>query len=304
MVDTSDEWIRQRTGIRSRHIAGPEELPSDMGLKASLDALQQAGLTAQDLDFIIVATLFPDQPMPNTACVLQKKLRAFQSAAMDVSVACSGFVYALSIAHQFIQTGTYKNILVVGAETLHHITNYKDRSTCILFGDGAGAFVLSQNTDPQQGCVYHQQLKSYGDLGDWLHIRSTGAGQPPIEGESIAKKDYCIQMDGTQVFKKAVQVMCDHFSSTLEETKKTADQIDWVIPHQANQRILQAFCKKVNFPTEKTIFDLETIGNTSAASIPLTMVRAVQQGKIKRGQDVLMIAVGGGMASASMLLKF
>ena len=177
MVDTSDEWIKQRTGIESRHIASDKELPSDMALQASLKALEQSQLKPEDLDFILVATLYPDQLMPSTACELQKKLNISNTPALDISAACSGFIYALSIANQYIQTGMYKNILLVGTETLHHITDYKDRGTCILFGDGAGAFVVSKNTDPEKGCIDYQELKAYGKLGSALYIAAPGARQ-------------------------------------------------------------------------------------------------------------------------------
>ena len=303
MVDTSDEWIRQRTGIQLRHIAGEDELPSDMALKASLKALQQANMKAENLDFILVATIYPDQLMPNVACTLQHKLSAPQSAALDISAACSGFVYAFCIANQFIENGTYKNILVVGTEALHHITNYEDRNTCILFGDAAGAFILSHNDQPEQGRVYHQELKAYGELGPLLHIPAPGAKNPPNSAH-IKKTDYCIQMDGKKVFKKAVQIMCSAYEKTLKETGFTGNQIDWILAHQANERILRKFCESSEYPEEKVIFDIKETGNTSSASIPVSMCRAVEQGKIKRGQNILMITMGGGMTSGSTLLRY
>lgn len=304
MVDTSDEWIRQRTGIESRHIAGEGELPSDMALKASLQALEQSKMKPEDLDFILVATLYPDQLMPNTACELQKKLGVSKIPALDISAACSGFVYGLSIASQYIKTGVYKNILVVGTETLHYVTNYEDRSTCILFGDGAGAFVVSQTDDPEKGCIHHQELKAYGELGDLLFIPSPGARQAAKRNFIMDKQTSCIHMEGQKVFKKAVKVMCDAYEKTLKETGRMPDQIDWLVPHQANERILKKFCKSTSFPEEKVIFDIKETGNTSSASIPLSLARAVEQGKIKRGQDILMVAIGGGMTSGSIFLRY
>ena len=303
LVDTSDQWIQKRTGICSRHIAGPKELPSDMGYQAAIDALKQANLSAQDLDLIIVATLYPDQLMPNTACMLQAKLQT-ECPALDISAACSGFVYAFVIANQFIQTGTYKNVLVVGTETLHHITNYQDRSTCILFGDGAGACVLSQNTQADKGCVYYQKLHTYGKLGKLVVYPSPGANRPAVDKQNILKKDHCIQMDGPKVFKKAVEIFCSAYQNAMTESGMNEDQVDWVVPHQANERILQQFCKITKCPTEKVIFDIKHTGNTSAASIPLSLARAVEQKKIKRGQNILMIAVGGGMTSGSLLIRY
>ena len=303
VVDTSDQWIQRRTGIYSRHIAGPKELPSDMGYHATTIALKQAHLNAKDIDLIIVATLYPDQLMPNTACTLQAKLKV-ECPALDISAACSGFVYAFTIANQFIQTGTYKNILVVGTEALHHITNYQDRSTCILFGDGAGVCILSQNTKPNKGCVYYQKLHTYGKLGSWLHIPLPGARHPAMDKQTTLRKDHCIQMDGPKVFKKAVEIFCSSYHDAIKESSIHADQIDWIIPHQANERILQQFCKVTGYPTEKVIFDIKHTGNTSAASIPLSFARAVEQKKIKRGQNILMIAVGGGMTSGSLLIRY
>ena len=304
IVDTSDEWIKQRTGIESRHIANENELPSDMALKASLKALKQSKLKPEELDFILLATLYPDQPMPNTACELQRKLNISDIPALDISAACSGFIYALSIADQYIQTGMYKNILVVGTETLHHVTNYKDRTTCILFGDGAGAFVVSKNTDQKKGCIYHQTLNAYGEFGEALYIYAPGAKQSSEKEIATEKPETCIQMDGQKVFKKAVQIMCETYRKTLKDTECTKDDIDWLVPHQANERILKKFCKITCFPEEKVIFDIKETGNTSSASIPLSMARAVEQGKIKREQNILMIAMGGGMTSGSLLLRY
>ncbi|MDE0119018.1 MAG: ketoacyl-ACP synthase III [Bdellovibrionales bacterium] len=344
MVDTSDEWIKQRTGIESRHIAGENELPSDMALKSSLQALKKSNLTPEDLDFILVSTVYPDQLMPNTACTLQKKLGISHIPALDISAACSGFVYALSIANQYIQTGTYKNILIVGTETLHHITNYQDRTTCVLFGDGAGTAVVSQNKDPEKGCIYHQELKAYGEMDSALFIPAPGAKyasktqsipnqyrknntlqnlsltleknnemtKKPDPRESkkqpncdtSEKQDTYIHMEGQTVFKKAVKIMCSALEKTLKDTGGSLDQIDWLVPHQANERILKQFCKLTGFPEEKVIFDIKDTGNISSASIPLSMARAIEQGKIKRGQDILMIAMGGGMTSGSVFLKY
>ena len=289
MVDTSDEWIKQRTGIQKRHIADKTELPSDMGLKASLKALEQSKLKAEDLDLIIVATVYPDQIMPNTACELQKKLDISNTPALDISSACSGFVYAFSIGSQYIQTGMFKNVLVVGAETLHCVTNYQDRSTCILFGDGAGAFVLCGTTNKAEGCVFHQELKTYGNLGHLLRIAPPGG---------------YIQMEGQKVFKHAVQIMCSAYQKTLKDTGRKSKDIDWVVPHQANERILKKFCEVTRFPEQKVIFDIKDTGNTSSASIPISFVRAVEQGKIQRGQDILMLAVGGGLSSGSLLVRY
>ena len=307
-IDTSEEWIRERTGIESRYIANENELPSDMALYASLKALEQAQIQPEELDLILVANLYPDQLMPNTSCELQRKLGISCTPALDISAACSGFVYAFSIASQYVHAGTYKHILVVGTETLHHVTDYEDRSTCILFGDSSGAVVVSQNIESEKGCVYHQELKAYGELGSLLLLSSPGARQASLteRGHKSAhgKKDTYIQMDGRKVFKKAVEIMCSAYQKTLKDTSKAPEQIDWLVPHQANERILQAFCKNTGFPIEKMIIYIKDMGNTSAASIPTSFSRAVEQGKIKRGQNILMIAVGGGMTSGSIFLRY
>ena len=302
MVDTSDEWIRQRTGIQTRHIADDGELPSDMGLKATKQALKDSALKVKDIDMIIVATVFPDQLLPNTACELQKKLGISEIPAFDISSACSGFVYAFSIASQYIQSGMYKNVLVVGTEILHHVTNYKDRGTCILFGDGAGAFVLSASPDPKKGCVYHQELKTYGELGHLLYIPAPGA--KAISKNQTEKQATYIHMDGQKVFKNAVQIICSAYQKTLKDTNRKPEQIDWVVPHQANERILKKFSEVTGFPEQKIIFDIQDTGNTSSASIPVAFSRAVKKGKIKRGQSVLMVAVGGGLSSGSILIRY
>ena len=299
-VDTSDEWIRKRTGIEQRRISGPGELPSDMALKASQQALKGAGIKAQDLDFILSATLYPDQLMPSLSCTLQHKLEISGSAALDVSAACSGFVYALGIANQFIENGACKNILVVGAEALHHITNYEDRNTCILFGDGAGAFVVSAGSHKEEGFIYHQELKACGELGDLLYLPAPGARL----SQSKNKEDYFIQMDGKKVFRKAVEIMCKAYQKTLKDVKMAPKDIDWIVAHQANERILKTFCELSGFPEKKMIFDIKDTGNTSSASIPISMTRAVQKGLIKKGQNILLMTMGGGMTSGSIFLKY
>ena len=306
MVDTSDEWIRQRTGIHSRHIASEEELPSDMALRASVQALKQAEMKPEELNMILVATVYPDQLMPNTACVLQRKLSVSGCAALDISAACSGFVYAFCIANQFIQNKTYKNILIVGTEALHHITNYEDRNTCILFGDGAGAFILSQNDQKEKGCVYHQELKAYGELGSLLYLAAPGANHPPslTNTSSVKKTDCFIQMDGKKVFKQAVQIMRAAYHKAMEDTGFTQKEIDWIAAHQANERILKKFCEASGFPQEKVIFDIKDTGNTSSASIPISICRAVERGQIKKGHNILIITMGGGMTSGSILLRY
>ena len=308
-VDTTDEWIRKRTGILKRHIASPNEMPSDMALKATHKALKAAGLQAKDLDLILVATLYPDHIMPNTACVLQDKLGiSSKCAALDLSAACSGFVYAFTVADQFLQTRTYQNILVVGTETLHHITHPTDRSTCILFGDGAGACILSQSEN--KTCIHHHELKTHGGLGSLLTLKTPGAQNPPaslpgkIKSTGQADDSFYIQMDGPQVFKKAVEMMEHHYRQLTQNMDLSQTPIDWIVPHQANARILTRFSENTGFPREKIIIDIHDTANTSAASIPIGLCRALHKGLVKRGQNILMIAVGGGMTSGHVFFRY
>lgn len=303
LVDTNNQWIIERTGIERRHMADDSEATSDLAYKATLKALEMANMTAQDLDMIIIATVSPDQMMPSTACVLQSKLGCKNIFSFDLSAACSGFVYALSVADQFIRTGMYKNVLVVGGEVLHRFVNYKDRETCILFGDGAGAWILSRTDKNDPNVIYSSHLHADGNLGDLFVLPAGGSRIPFTEAVLKAESQY-VKMKGREIFKNAVRTLTDCCHEALQANNVTADKVDWLVPHQANLRILESVANHFEFPQEKVIVSLNETGNTSAASIPLAFDLAYQEGKIQRGQLILLAAFGAGLTSGSILLRF
>lgn len=303
LVDTNDQWIVERTGIRRRHIADIGEATSDLSYEASVRALDQAGLTAQDLDMIILCTVSGDQVMPSTACVLQNKLKCRNIMAFDLSAACSGFVYGLSIADQFIRTGMYKHILVIGAEVLHNIVNYADRETCILFGDAAGAWIVSQTNSNDPNVILSSHLHADGGLGD-LFVLPGGGSRMPFSQEVLDNKNHYVVMKGREIFKNAVRTLSACCQEALEANQVKASEVDWLVPHQANIRILESVADHFKFPKEKVILSLEETGNTSAASIPVAFDLALKEGKIKRGQTILLAAFGAGLTSGSTLLRF
>jgi 3-oxoacyl-[acyl-carrier-protein] synthase-3 len=293
-VDTSDEWIRQRTGICERHIAAEGELASDLALQASRRALEMAGIAAGQLDLIIVATTTPDMVFPSTACILQSKLGVKGMPAFDVQAVCSGFVYALSIADQFMRSGQYEHILVVGAEVYSRILDWSDRGTCVLFGDGAGAVVLKRSSKP-------------GILAARLHADGSHAEILSVPGQvcrGAVSGTPLLQMDGGAVFKFAVKVLEEVALETLEAAGLQKTDIDWLIPHQANIRIIQATAKKLGLSMERVIVTVDRHANTSAASVPLALDEAVRDGRIRPGQRVMLEGVGGGFTWGAVLLQW
>lgn len=303
LVDTNDEWIFERTGIRARHIAADGEFTSDLALKASQNALDAAKLSPSDIDMILVATVSPDQPMPNTACVLQHKLGARKCMAVDISAACTGFVYGFSIADQFIRTGTYKNILVVGAEVLHRYVNYKDRGTCILFGDAAGAAIVSRATDDEDSKVYSTHLSADGSISD-LFVLPAGGSALPFTQQVLEDNRHFLTMKGREIFKHAVLTMSQRCDEAMEANHMTSEDISWIIPHQANLRIIEAVAKHAGIPMRKVVVEIEDMGNTSAATVIVALDRAVRDGRIQRGQNVLLTAFGAGITSGSLLMRY
>ena len=301
MVDTSDEWIRERSGIRERRIASEKEAASDLAYEAAKAAFKKADIKPKDIELIIVATITGDMPIPATACHLQHKLGIKKAAAFDVNAACSGFLYGLSIADSFIKNGTYKRILVVGAEVLSRFTDWEDRTTCVLFGDGAGAAIL-EATDEDRGIV-SAHIRSDGALWELLHMPGGGSINPPSK-ESLKKKMHYLKMKGNETFKVAVRTLENLVSRTLEENKLKASQISLLIPHQANLRIIQATAERLNLPVEKVFVNIDKYGNTSAASIPIALDEAVRQGRVRDGDYVLLEAFGGGLTWASVLIKW
>ncbi len=292
-VETSDEWIVERTGIRARHFAAAGVCSSDLGMAAAQNALQAAGIQASEIDLIIVATSTPDMVFPSTACILQNKLGANGCAAFDVQAVCSGFVYALSIADAMIQTGAARKALVVGAEVFSRILDFKDRTTCVLFGDGAGAVVLEASEVPG---ILASDLHADGKYVDILCVPGHVSG-----GEVLG--DPVLKMDGQAVFKLAIGVLEQAARATLSKAGKTDADIDWLIPHQANIRIMQGTAKKLKLPMEKLIVTVDQHGNTSAASIPLALDHAVRSGKVKPGELLMLEGVGGGFTWGAVLLN-
>ncbi|MBI1811830.1 MAG: ketoacyl-ACP synthase III [Nitrospirae bacterium] len=301
MVDTSDEWIMERSGIRERRIASEKEAASDLAYEAAKAALKRADIKPKDIELIIVATVTGDMPMPATACHLQHKLGIKKAAAFDVNAACSGFLYGLSIADSFIKSGAYKRILLVGTEVLSRFTDWEDRTTCVLFGDGAGAVIL-EATDEDRGIV-STHIRSDGALWELLHMPGGGSINPPSK-ESLKKKMHYLKMKGNETFKVAVRTLENLVSRTLEENKLKASQLSLIIPHQANMRIIQATAERLNIPMEKAFVNIDKYGNTSAASIPIALDEAVRQGRVRDGDYVLLEAFGGGLTWASALIKW
>ncbi|AZS16151.1 ketoacyl-ACP synthase III [Paenibacillus motobuensis] len=299
MVDTNDEWIVSRTGIRERHIAAPEQATSDLAYEAAVRALESAGMTADQLELIIVATITPDTSFPSTACILQDKLGAKNAAAFDLSAACSGFVYSMATANGFIQTGMYKNALVIGVDTLSRITDYTDRNTCVLFGDGAGAVIVGEV--PEGRGFLSFDLGAEGAGGDLLKLAAGGSRLPASEATVQGKQHY-IYMNGREVFKFAVRVMGSATEEVLRKAGKTKEDIDLFVPHQANIRIIQSAMQRLDLPEEKCVINVDKYANTSAASIPLALVEAAEEGRIKEGDTVLLVGFGGGLTWGASVL--
>lgn len=302
-VDTSDEWIRTRTGIRERRIAAPDEATSDMGLQAARRALTDAGLVAADIDLLIVATVTPDMPMPACACFIQAKLGiSSRAACFDLNAACTGFVYALDTACAMIESGRYQKALVIGAEKLSNVVDWQDRTTCVLFGDGAGALVIGAGTDASRGLI-GTRLGCSGESAELLCIPQ-GGSRTPATADSIATRDHCIQMKGKEVFKLAVRGMDEAARDILEQHGIRADQISLVIPHQANLRIIEAISEYLELPMERFFVNVDRYGNTSAASIPLALDEARRAGRIQPGDLTLLVAFGAGLTYGSALIRW
>ena len=294
IVDTSDEWIYTRTGIRQRYIAADDERSSDLALHASRKAIEAAGITPQDIGLIIVATSTPDMIFPSTACILQAKLGIKNCPAFDVQAVCSGFVYALATADLFVRSGQYQYALVVGTEIYSRILDWKDRGTCVLFGDGAGAVLLKASDAPG---ILSSHLHADGSYRDMLSVPGTVCGGK-IEGRPF------VQMDGNAVFKFAVKVLGEIVAEALAKNHLQKSDIDWLIPHQANIRIIQSTAKKLGMSMDKVVVTVDRHGNTSAASIPLALDEAVRDGRIRAGQHVLLEAVGGGFTWGAVLIRW
>ena len=300
MVNTSDEWITARTGIKERRIADKNEATSDFGLKAALDALKNARIKAQDLNLIIVATITPDTQFPSTASIIQGRLGAKKAACFDISAACSGFVYSLIIAQQFIENGLFKNVLIIGAEKLSMVIDWTDRNTCVLFGDGAGAAVVS-------GCKKPGILSTYmggdGSLGNLLMVPA-GGSRIPTSHETIDQKLHYLRMQGNEIFKLAVKAMTDSAKKALLKAKLKIGDIDCLITHQANARIILATGKRLGLSRDKIFMNINKYGNTSSASIAIALCEAIESKRIKKGDIIVLDAFGAGLAWGACVIKW
>jgi 3-oxoacyl-[acyl-carrier-protein] synthase-3 len=301
LVDTSDEWIQSRTGIRERRIARPDEPVSEFAHVASQNALEMAGVSPQDIDLIICATVTPDVPIPATACLLQHSLGCQRAAAFDMQAGCSGFIYAQSVAKQFIVSGRCRNVLVVGAELLSKFLDWTDRTTCVIFADGAGAAVMSEGNLPRG--VLASAMHSDGSMSDFISMEG-GGSKYPASAETVAKGMHFIRMRGNETFKIAVRSIEDVSREVLQMAGLTPDDVSWFIPHQANQRIIDAVRERLGIPAERCYVDIDRYGNTSAASIPIALDEAVRAGKVKRGDLILMAAFGAGLTWAASAVRW
>ena len=302
MLDTSDAWIVERTGIRERHIARPEETVALLSQEASERAMDSAGVTADELDAIVLATASPDRLLPSTACDLQALLGAENAAAFDIGAACPGFVYALTVAEGLIASGQSETVLVVGAEKLSAITDFQDRSTAILFGDGAGAAIVRRSSQPGRG-ILATFIKSDGRLAPLLY-RPGGGSADPISERVVCERSHYMKMAGREVFKAAVRTMADACDEALRRAGITADQVDLLVPHQANLRIIEAIAKHAGFPMSRVMVNVERFGNTSSASIPLALEQAVAEGRVGPGSVILMVAFGAGFTWGSAVIRW
>jgi 3-oxoacyl-[acyl-carrier-protein] synthase-3 len=301
MVHTTDEWIVSRTGIRERRIAGPDEATSDLALAAARPALAMAGLAPADVELIVVATATPDQVFPSTACVVQAGLGAGRAAAFDLSAACSGYLYALKAVDALLVSGAYRNALVIGAETLSKVLDFTDRNTCVIFGDGAGASVLV----PREGDrgVLSTHIHADGENGALIQLPG-GGSRIPASPESLARREHFIKMRGSETFKIAVRRMEEAVLEVLETSRVRSGDIDVIVPHQANLRIIQALVSRLGLPMEKVVLTLEKYGNTSAACIPVALDLALRQERLAPGRLVLLVAFGGGLTWGAALVRW
>lgn len=301
IVDTTDAWIVERTGIRQRRMVDPSMATSDLATFAAEKALADAGVSPEELDLIVVGTATPDMAFPSVACLVQANIKAVNAAAFDLAAGCSGFVYGVVTATQFIKSGLYKKILVIGAETLTRILDFTDRNTCVLFGDGAGAVVLGE-TKP--GCgILGVNLGADGNGGDLLKLPG-GGSRFPATVETVESRLHYVHMNGQEVFKFAVKVMGESALQSLANAGIEPSQVDWLIPHQANNRIIQSAAKRLKMPSEKVIVNVDNYGNTSSASIPIALYEAVKNDRVKNGDTVVLVGFGAGLTWASCVLKW
>src|SRR5882724_848545 len=300
-VDTSDEWITSRTGIKERRIAAKDEYTSDLATRAALKAMQRAGISPNQIDLIIVATITPDMPFPSTACLVQRKIGARRAAAFDLEAACSGFIYAMEIAQQFIMSRTYDTVLVIGAEKLSSIVDWKDRNTCVLFGDGAGAAVLQNRPDPHG--LLTAVMGADGQKSDLLFMPG-GGSRCPATAESVSSRMHYLRMEGKETFKNAVQAMQTAAEEALRRCEIDISRIKCIIPHQANRRIIDAVGERLGATPEQMFVNVHKYGNTSAASVAIALDEAAQSGRIERGDLILLIVFGAGLTWGAAVIEW
>jgi 3-oxoacyl-[acyl-carrier-protein] synthase III len=301
MVDTTDEWIVSHTGIRERHIAGPEQTSASLGVEAALQALEVANLDPASLDLIIVPTSSPEHIFPATACLIQDRIGATKAGAFDLSAACTGFIYAVNMAANAIRSGAVQNVLVIGTETLSRFTNWKDRNTCVLFGDGAGAFVLQGSDDP--GGVLSGVMHADGSGSDSLNIPA-GGSRKPASLETVNDGDHYIRMNGREVYRFATRVMGKAVKEAIEAAHLTMDDLQLIVPHQANQRIIDAAVREMGFPMERCVSNVDRYGNTSTASIPIATCEAIEQGRINVGDKIAFVGFGAGLTWGATVVQW
>ncbi|MDD4317556.1 MAG: ketoacyl-ACP synthase III [Victivallaceae bacterium] len=303
IVDTSDEWITTRTGIAERHIAADDEAVSDMAYHAAIKAIDAAGITPEEIDGIILCTISPDHLFPSSACILQQRLNCPRAFCFDLQAACTGLIYALEVAHSMMLSNKkFRNVLVVSSEKLSYITDWTDRNTCVLFGDGAAALVLG-STDNGEDSIIAASLGADGNHWSKLQVPA-GGSRMPVTQEAIDNHLYCIHMSGQDVFKLAVSAMADSCNEALEIAGLTNDDIDWLVPHQANLRIMKMVANRLSIPIERVYVNVNRYGNTSSATIGICLDEMIRNGLIKKGQNVLMTAFGGGLTWGSIIIKY
>jgi 3-oxoacyl-[acyl-carrier-protein] synthase III len=302
LVETNDEWITSRTGIKERHIAGEGETSSTMGAKAAEKAIEMAGISKDEIEMIIFCTITPDMVFPASACLVQDLLKIPNTGTVDIEAACSGFIYGLSMANAYIASGMYKNILVIGAETLSRITDWQDRNTCVLFGDGAGAAVVSRADESDKSGILGFKLYGNGAYKDLLYVEAGGSFKPATH-ETVDQRLHFVKMNGNSTFKLAVRTMSDELEELLRQFEINAEDIKCLIPHQANLRIINGVADRLHFPIEKVFINLHKYGNTSSATIPIALAEAVEENKIKKGDLIAFVAFGGGFTSGACVLR-
>ncbi len=303
IVDTTDEWIRTRTGMFERHITTAEEAASDLAYQAAYRCIEGSSVRYNEIELIICATISGDHPFPSTACILQKRFGFRNIPALDVSAGCAGFIYALDIARNYIENGTYSNILVLGVEVLTKITNWNDRNTCVLFGDGAGATILSRANPRDISRIIDSVISADGSQGDLL-MQAAGGSRKPASHATVDANEHTVYMEGNKIYKNAIRSMFASSEEVLKRNNMSVEDVDWVIPHQANLRIIEGLADKMKVPMSKVIVNIEKYGNTSSATIPLAMDEALRMRKIRRGDIILLTSFGAGLTWGSILARY